>query len=585
MLHLTLCCSAALLVTIASFPGVWGREPEESGVHVDTSKALFLRDRRDIATQKGIHKVGRDTIVDIISEKTSSSSSVVHAGGERGRGRRSGDDAGQSRSRRAVTTSYSSSDAAAIVATHNDGRGRVTPEAANMKTMEWDDTLASMAQEWSDGCLYEHGNPANTSPFSAVGQNLYIRYGLAAPGTPEDGTRATEAWYNEDVYYNYEDMTCQSGEQCGHYTQNVWASTYAVGCGQTFCTEARDNDGRTFPNAWLVTCNYGPAGNYVGASPYVSGPSCTKCEGGSGLCKDNLCSDCSPTETECECRAECQNCGTLNDDCTCTCKDGWFGSDCATYCEDTHKNCGASPGWPLSWCDRSYVIDGCPAFCSICNAENPDFVCIEATTSIPVAATTAAATACSITNCLHDSAFDEEMCTCNCTRSYYGNICQHAATAKQNGVLILLNEDINDWNSIQADVLNALKTSVIEYCSTRQSTCCPAANNTVVDFSSTGLTLGDDYPEESLDYTSAAYWIQVTGISPVAPGVCREDDGGMLLADVVLAAIRQDLTSLESSLSIDIGETKGSSAVQLVFSLNVILFNIILVLFLHPDLY
>lgn len=44
-----------------------------------------------------------------------------------------------------------------------------------------------------------------------------------------------------------------------HLIQNVWATTYAVGCGQTFCTEARDNDGRTFTNAWLVTCNYGPA--------------------------------------------------------------------------------------------------------------------------------------------------------------------------------------------------------------------------------------------------------------------------------------------------------------------------------------
>lgn len=90
---------------------------------------------------------------------------------------------------------------------------------------EWDDTLASMAQEWSDGCLYEHGNPANTSPFSPVGQNLYIRFGLSAPGTPGDGTRATEAWYNEDQYYNYEDMTCQSGEQCGHYTQVGGQST------------------------------------------------------------------------------------------------------------------------------------------------------------------------------------------------------------------------------------------------------------------------------------------------------------------------------------------------------------------------
>ena len=40
------------------------------------------------------------------------------------------------------------------------------------------------------------------------------------------------------------------------------------------------------------------------------------------------------------------------------------------------------------------------------------------------------------------------------------------------------------------------------------------------DFSNTGLTLHEDYPEEVADYGSPAYWIQVSAVSPVAPGVC-----------------------------------------------------------------
>ncbi|XP_041453876.1 uncharacterized protein LOC121407037 isoform X1 [Lytechinus variegatus] len=572
MSPLTDCRRIILLFTIVFSPGVWGTELEEKRVNVDTSKALYFRETRDLSAQNRVHRVGQGTIIGVVYERTSSSSSASfgNVGGEERRLRRESDDAGRHRSRR--STDFSSMDEDAIVAKHNEGRSMVSPEAANMKTMVWNIALASMAQEWSDGCYYEHGNPENDSGFSAVGQNLYIKWGLSAPGTPPDGTAATQAWYNEYQFYNYDDGTCQAGEQCGHYTQNVWASTYAVGCGLTFCSTATDASGNAYNGAWLITCNYGPAGNYVGASPYVSGPPCTKCESGSGLCKDNLCSDCSPSEAECECRATCDNCGTLNSDCTCTCADGWHGSDCATYCEDTHEYCGASPGWPLSWCDRSYVMDGCPAFCSLCNAEDPDFVCIETTTST----TNVAVTSCSLSNCLHDSAFDEEMCRCNCTGSYYGNICQHAASRRNNGVLILLFEDFEDWNSIQGSVMGALRTSVINYCSTRQSTCCPAANNTNIDFASTGVTLDDEYPKITLDYSSAAYWILVTGISPVAPGLCRQNDGGLLSADVVLAAIRQDETSLESSLGVNIETMKESSATHLVFSQTLIMLNMLL---------
>ena len=40
-------------------------------------------------------------------------------------------------------------------------------------------------------------------------------------------------------------------------------------------------------------------------------------------------------------------------------------------CRDKHKHCGASPGWPSSWCDSShqYVLDNCPKLCNLCREQ------------------------------------------------------------------------------------------------------------------------------------------------------------------------------------------------------------------------
>ena len=54
-----------------------------------------------------------------------------------------------------------SAEKAAIVAEHNRLRAIVKPPAAanTMKTMKWDDSLAKLAQDWSDGCVYENSDP------------------------------------------------------------------------------------------------------------------------------------------------------------------------------------------------------------------------------------------------------------------------------------------------------------------------------------------------------------------------------------------------------------------------------------------
>ena len=48
---------------------------------------------------------------------------------------------------------------------------------------------------------------------------------------------------------------------CGHYTQVVWESTSAVGCGYGTCQDDSFN-------IEVIVCNYDPPGNYIGQAPY-----------------------------------------------------------------------------------------------------------------------------------------------------------------------------------------------------------------------------------------------------------------------------------------------------------------------------
>ena len=56
----------------------------------------------------------------------------------------------------------------------------------------------------------------------------------------------------------------------GHYTQLIWAKTYAIGCGYTQYRDGRFNKG-------LYVCNYGPAGNYINENIYLIGQPCSQC--------------------------------------------------------------------------------------------------------------------------------------------------------------------------------------------------------------------------------------------------------------------------------------------------------------------
>ncbi|XP_072172358.1 GLIPR1-like protein 1 [Diadema setosum] len=166
-----------------------------------------------------------------------------------------------------------------FLSAHNEFRGMVNPEAANMVQLQWDGSLAQMAQQWADRCKYGHGNPKNISPYSWVGQNIW-----AGSGTGWDHYGMVENWYSEAEDYHFANNTCSG--VCGHYTQMMWAETTHVGCAVAVCSTLENLD---WSPATILVCNYGEGGNYVGKRPYVRGRSCSKCPSVHHVCVNNLC--------------------------------------------------------------------------------------------------------------------------------------------------------------------------------------------------------------------------------------------------------------------------------------------------------
>ncbi|GFR01726.1 peptidase inhibitor 16 [Trichonephila clavata] len=113
-----------------------------------------------------------------------------------------------------------------ILDLHNLYRGNVTPSAANMAFMEWDEELEHLAQMWADYCKFEHGSPPGSRYSRGVyGQNLY-------EGSEPSGSKATYLWYEEYKYYDMKTQYCKPKEMCGHYVQKIAPLRNFIACTQ-----------------------------------------------------------------------------------------------------------------------------------------------------------------------------------------------------------------------------------------------------------------------------------------------------------------------------------------------------------------
>ena len=147
-----------------------------------------------------------------------------------------------------------------LLALHDAERCAVSPPAASMPALVWDDLLAAVAQSYAENCVWAH-NANRTTQYASIGGSGYVGENIAM-GTAGfySVVDLAQLWADEEAGWTYDTVTSTNLAGVGHYTQMIWAGTLAVGCGAAACT------GDTF-----LVCDYGPGGNYLGQAPYVSG--------------------------------------------------------------------------------------------------------------------------------------------------------------------------------------------------------------------------------------------------------------------------------------------------------------------------
>lgn len=133
--------------------------------------------------------------------------------------------------------------ASAIVDAHNAVRTRV-----GVPPLVWSQQLAAVAQEWANNLMATHRFAHSAG--NRYGENLYMMSGATASPAQVVGAWAEEA-------RGYDNRSGHCSGVCGHYTQIVWRTTRAVGCGV-----ASDS------NREIWVCEYDPPGNVIGYRPY-----------------------------------------------------------------------------------------------------------------------------------------------------------------------------------------------------------------------------------------------------------------------------------------------------------------------------
>ena len=192
-----------------------------------------------------------------------------------------------------------------FVKEHNDYRRKTKPVGSNIQEMVWDEEIARYAAARSSKCYFGHSDRSarKTSKFKYIGENIYAATFANDLANSRAIMDTVESWYEEIKDYSYNSDSCNPNAVCGHYTQVVWATSYALGCGITKCKNFRfSRGGKAWDKAVLVFCSYGPGGNFAGQKPYESGAACSKCSKSStcnnGLCKGGATNDFSSNQPQ-----------------------------------------------------------------------------------------------------------------------------------------------------------------------------------------------------------------------------------------------------------------------------------------------
>jgi pathogenesis-related protein 1 len=142
--------------------------------------------------------------------------------------------------------------------------------------LTWNPTIAAYAQQWADNLATsmcatpQHRSSASLQAMN-YGENLAV-LSVSGRGPASTADQAVSGWAAEVACWTYGTIggtegcnaTCYANLQsdgCGHYTQIVWRASTQLGCGVATC-----QNGGFSEDIWV--CNYSPAGNFVGKTPY-----------------------------------------------------------------------------------------------------------------------------------------------------------------------------------------------------------------------------------------------------------------------------------------------------------------------------
>ncbi|GLD92543.1 hypothetical protein PINS_up001102 [Pythium insidiosum] len=151
-----------------------------------------------------------------------------------------------------------------IVEKHNWARANLVPsEAANMRKVRWDESLAIEASELVHKCVFEH----DTEDY-AYGQNLMYGNQKIDRETVDSWMKG---WVADELSAN--DKAGTGFMDLDHASAVLWANTYLVGCASKMC-----------PDGYLTACNYFTPGNWQGERTYIPGKSCSQCPSQAPYC-------------------------------------------------------------------------------------------------------------------------------------------------------------------------------------------------------------------------------------------------------------------------------------------------------------
>jgi uncharacterized protein YkwD len=143
-----------------------------------------------------------------------------------------------------------------ILDEHNRERAAVSVPA-----LVWSDKLAADATAWAEHLAQtlrgvEQLKPEHHAKDISEGENIAQRSDSRGPSAIPTAD-LVQGWISEKNGYNHAPFDFNRDYAHAHYTQMVWRTTTAVGCGTA---NAGDS-------VYLV-CRYSPPGNYDGQNPY-----------------------------------------------------------------------------------------------------------------------------------------------------------------------------------------------------------------------------------------------------------------------------------------------------------------------------